>query len=72
MVRSEGGGKKRIPPRCQKTKIAFIFRKASVCGIMSEKEGDTDLASTTDKPGKVLFYMLLNGRAYQSKNTGLI
>ena len=55
-----GGGKSTPELTPLDTQIAAILREASVCGIVSEKEGDTDLAETTDEPGKALLYLLLH------------
>ena len=41
------------------TRTASILGETSVCGIVSETEGDTDVADeTTDEPGKTPFYIL--------------
>ncbi|KAJ8253097.1 hypothetical protein GJAV_G00209080 [Gymnothorax javanicus] len=44
-----GGGKGTSEPTPLDTKIASILGTASVCGIVSEKEGDRDLAETTEE-----------------------
>lgn len=55
-ISATGGGRGTPEPTPLDNKIASILGTASVGGIVSEKEGDTDLAETTEETGKVHFY----------------
>ncbi|XP_049913336.1 t-SNARE domain-containing protein 1-like [Epinephelus moara] len=48
-VSATGGGQGTPEPTPLDTKIASILGTASVCDIVSEREGDTDLAETTEE-----------------------
>ena len=54
-----GGDRGKPEPTPLDSRIASILGTASGCGIVSEKEGDTDLAEPTDETGKVQFYLFI-------------
>uniref|UniRef100_A0AAQ5WZK1 Myb/SANT-like DNA-binding domain-containing protein n=1 Tax=Amphiprion ocellaris TaxID=80972 RepID=A0AAQ5WZK1_AMPOC len=58
-VSATGGDRGKPEPTPLDSRIASILGTASGCGIVSEKEGDTDLAEPTDETGKVQFYLFI-------------
>lgn len=50
-VAATGGGPSTPEPTSLESKIAAIIGEVSVCGIVSEKGGDTDVTETTEKQG---------------------
>ncbi len=57
---SATGGGKGVPELTPfETRMGSILGETSLCGIVPENEGDTDLAETTDEPGKALFHFFI-------------
>ena len=58
-VSATGGGKTTSELTPLEARMASIIGEASVWGIVSEMEGDTDMAETTDEPGNARLNLLL-------------
>ncbi|XP_061598952.1 uncharacterized protein LOC133461605 [Cololabis saira] len=57
-VSATGGGQCTPEPTPLDTKIASILGTASVCGVVSEREGDTDLAETKEESVDTTYFVM--------------